>query len=572
MYNMTERKEFLKRKKKDNMAYAYNVFLLLGGIGLFLYGINFMSQSLEQALGDRLREILEKLTKHSVSALLVGAGVTAVIQSSGATMVMAVGFVNAQIMELAQALYIMLGAAVGTTATAQIIAFDFDPWAPLILFLGMVLFLFIKKRSIRKIGGIVLGFGMLFTGIYIMGEAVTRLDLGVTIDKFLTQFTNPLLSLLFGFVLTFIIQSSSAAVGLLQVLAASGASGAFDLKGVAFMILGMNIGAIAPVVLSSLGGSKASRRASFAETLSKCLSVLFFIALMLIFPGITALIENLSPADVSRQIANFHLIFNVVSAVLLFPLVKPLAKFLMKKMPDDPEEELAARKLLYVSQNLSTKPAILLSQSKKEILRYAKLCSDNFYLANEAFFERSEDKAEQVFEMEKNLNFLEHEIDGYLAKVFAQRSLRPEDGSHIAIMFKVTDDLERIADYGENIAEYVQIMLERGSYFTDEAWEELNIMSSETSKMIAIAIEAYKDNDREKLNQVRVFEDKIDEMKDRYIENHVARMHKGECIGSNGVIFTDIITALERCADHAMNIAEAMLGADADIKEINTTI
>ena len=388
------------------MEQAYNVFLLLGGIGLFLFGISYMGKGLEQAAGDNLRVWLEKLTTSPLKAVLVGALATAAIQSSGATMVMAVGFVNAEMMTLSQALYIMLGASIGTTITAQIIALDIDPWAPLILFIGIVLTQFIKNRTAKKAGAIVLGFGILFVGINLMGDAVKAMELGGLVGNFLHNVHNPVLSLLFGAVFTLVIQSSSAAVGILQVIVASSLGATMGLEEVVYMIMGMNVGAVAPLVISSLSGNRLTKRAAAAQTAVKLLSAITFSILMLLIPAIVNLVKGLSPNDVSRQVANFHTIYNSVSAVLMFPLIKPVAKIAEKVMPDAPGDELFSRKLLYVTNDLSKSPAIMITQAHAEMMRFADVCRTNLHTALESFFERDEDKAELVIEREKTINFL----------------------------------------------------------------------------------------------------------------------------------------------------------------------
>ncbi|MBQ2219046.1 MAG: Na/Pi cotransporter family protein, partial [Firmicutes bacterium] len=402
------------------MEQAYNVFLLLGGIGLFLFGISYMGKGLEQAAGDNLRVWLEKLTTSPLKAVLVGALATAAIQSSGATMVMAVGFVNAQMMTLSQALYVMLGASIGTTITAQIIALDIDPWAPLILFIGILLTQFIKNRTAKKAGAIILGFGILFVGINLMGDAVKAMELGGLVASFLHNVHNPVLSLLFGAAFTLVIQSSSASVGILQVIVASSLGASMGLEEVVYMIMGMNVGAVAPLVLSALSGNRLSKRAATSQTAIKLLSAISFSILMLIFPAIIAFVKNLSPNDVSRQVANFHTIYNSVSAVLMFPLIKPVAKLAEKLMPDSAEDEFYSRKLLYCSNDVSKSPAIMITQAHKEIMRFADICRANLHTALESFFDRDEDKAEAVIEREKTINFLNHEINSYLVSLYGK--------------------------------------------------------------------------------------------------------------------------------------------------------
>ena len=549
------------------MEQAYNVFLLLGGIGLFLFGINYMGKGLEQAAGDNLRVWLERLTTSPLKAVLVGALATAAIQSSGATMVMAVGFVNAQMMTLSQALYIMLGASIGTTITAQIIALDIDPWAPLILFIGILLTQFIKNRTAKKAGAIVLGFGILFVGINLMGDAVKAMELDGMVAGFLHNVHNPVLSLLFGAVFTLVIQSSSAAVGILQVIVASSLGASMGLEEVVYMVMGMNVGAVAPLVLSALSGNRLSKRAAASQTAIKLLSAISFSILMLIFPAIIAFVKNLSPNDVSRQVANFHTIYNSVSAVLMFPLIKPVAKLAEKLMPDSAEDEFYSRKLLYCSNDVSKSPAIMITQAHKEIMRFADICRANLHTALESFFDRDEDKAEAVIEREKTINFLNHEINSYLVSLYG-KGLHESDVSRVSTMLSVASDLERIGDLAENIAEYTQIAASNKAKFSPAALDDLGEMAEKVEYMVDLSMKCYDKEDRELLAEARAVEEQVDAMQEEKTENHIERLKAEICDPRGGVVYTDMVSDLERISDHATNIAEGILGINASIEEL----
>ena len=553
------------------MEQAYNVFLLLGGIGLFLFGISYMGKGLEQAAGDNLRVWLQKLTTSPLKAVLVGALATAVIQSSGATMVMAVGFVNAEMMTLSQALYIMLGASIGTTITAQIIALDIDPWAPLILFLGIVLTQFIKNRTAKKAGNIVLGFGILFVGINLMGDAVKAMELGGLVGNFLHNVHNPVLSLLFGAVFTLVIQSSSAAVGILQVIVASSLGATMGLEEVVYMIMGMNVGAVAPLVISSLSGNRLTKRAAAAQTAVKLLSAITFSILILLIPAIVSFVKGLSPNDVSRQVANFHTIYNSVSAVLMFPIIKPVAKIAEKVMPDAPGDELFSRKLLYVTNDLSKSPAIMITQARAELMRFADVCRANLHTALESFFERDEDKAELVLEREKTINFLNHEINSYQVSLYS-KGLPENDVSRISTMLSVTSDLERIGDLAENIAEYTQASASNRAKFSEDALHDLGDMAERVEYMVDLSMKAYDQEDRSLLSEARDVEDSVDAMQEEKTENHIERLKANICDPRGGVIYTDMVSDLERISDHAMNIAEGMLGINASIEELQVEV
>ncbi len=545
------------------MDYLEGVFMLLGGIGLFLYGINFMSISLKEAAGEKLRGVLSKMTGNGAVTVLVGAGVTALIQSSGATSVMAIGFVNAGMLNVAQSLYIMLGANIGTTITAQIIAFKVETIAPLILFVGMILYTFVKKRIIKKIGAVVLGFGMLFVGIYLIKYAADMLQMSEFMATFLENFNNPLLMLLFGVVFTSIIQSSSASIGILQVLigqaAATGAATTFGLHSVIYMIIGMNIGAIAPVVFASFSGNKICRQSALSGVFAKILGSAIFIILYLLIPYIETFIVNMTPTDVSRQIANMHLLFNIISTICVFPFVKLITKLVAKIIPEKLEDEFTTEKLLYLNPEVMITPSIAIVQAKREIMRMSELATNNLRLSLKDFFEDGCKYADEVIDVEKTINYLNHEITGYLIRLHS-KSLNEKDEETVGMMFRVVSNLERIGDHAENIAEYSQIESNQRIVFSKEGFEELKNISEKTMKVVELASEIYDKDEFDKLNMISEMEEEIDDLKDLYIENHISRLKKELCNPRGGVIFTDMVTDLERVSDHAINVAFAING------------
>ncbi len=548
------------------MDQIYNVFLLLGGIGLFLFGINFMTAALEKAAGENLRNVLQSLTNSGVKAVIVGALVTALIQSSGATMVMAAGFVNAQLMTLAQALYVMLGATIGTTITAQIIAFDIAPFAPLILFVGMVLYLFIKRRKVQRIGAIVLGFGVLFTGIFVMGEAVQAMQLGGIVEDFLNEVSNPLLSFLFGFAFAFLIQSSSAAVGILQVIVATTMASGFELSSVVYIVLGMNLGALAPLILSSFGGNKASRRVTVTQVISRLMSIVIFVLAVLIFPGLIRFIAGLSPAVPARQIANLHLIFNLLGSIVMLPLVKPLADFSMRLMPDDPDDEYESKKLIYVTNDLRKGHIAMVAQAKMELIRFGTLCINNLNMAIDSFFDKEKSYTEKVIERENTLNYLNHELNAYLVKVYAE-DLSLKDHEAISLMFNVLSDFERIADHAENITEYEIEITDNKVHLSENGIADLRKMAKSSAEAVNTALRCFVHKDMSLYYETERLEQLCDDLNDECVNNHIERLKQGICEPRGGVIYTDMINDLERCADHAMNIAESILGIDAPVEQ-----
>ena len=545
------------------MDTVLGLFLLLGGIGLFLFGINFLSIHLQQAADNKLRVTLEKMTSNGFFALLTGAGLTALIQSSGATSVLAVGFVDAGLMNLQQALYTMLGANIGTTITAQIIAFKIDTIAPLILFVGVIMYQFVKKsKLVKRIGAIVLGFGLLFVGIYLMGLSVKQLNLGVLIQGFLTRFNNPILSVLFGVVFTAVIQSSSASIGILQVLLAESALNGMGLESVVYMVMGMNIGACSPVVISSFAGGRNCRCAAFSDVLAKIVGTLAFSLLIIIFPSLLERIAAISPSDVARQIANLHLIFNIFSAVLVFPFVKLMSRLINMVFPDKAADDPAELSLKYISRDkvLHDPLPVATTKLRQEVLRMADLTRDNVHRAVDGFFAMDVDSVDEVLRVEKTIDFLNHEIAAAVVELNGRRL--PGDENDIAgMMFRVVADIERIGDHAENVAEYTRITKEQKVNFSKEGWSELHSIADKSLLAVDMAVELLRDQDLDKhLPQLEAIEQEVDRLQEQYVENHINRLKHIQCNPRGGVIFTDMISDLERCSDHAINVADCVAG------------
>ncbi|MBO4795394.1 MAG: Na/Pi cotransporter family protein [Clostridia bacterium] len=544
----------------------YGIFLLLGGIGLFLYGINFTSKSLEDAAGDKLSKILEKATSKGVYAFVIGIAVTALIQSSGAASVLTVGFVSSGFMELTKALYVMLGANIGTTVTSQIIAFKIDSIAPLILFVGAALLLFVKKRVVKKTGSIILGFGLLFVGILIMNTAVDKLPIDTIIADFLSAFGNPFVCFGLGVLVTALIQSSSASIGILQVLVSTSAvASGIALRDVMYIIIGMNVGAVMPVILVSFNANRRSKRTAAASVISKLLGTALFTVLLLIFPGIVDLIIRISsPENVSRQIANFHLAFNLIANFAVLPLCKPICRLVTKLMPDDEKEEYTSKKLIYISQNSLINPAVAIKQVKQEVMRMAYITRDNIKLSLESFFEVDVDKAERVLEVEKTINYLNHEITGFLVQLHG-KALFDADIAEAGIMLRVVADIERIGDHAENIAEYTAELKNSEANLSEEGLAELRTIAERSMQTLDLSIEVYEKREFDKLGDVSELEEDVDAMQEQFIENHISRLKSEKCDPRGGVIFTDMITDLERCSDHAINIAYAINGEKSTV-------
>jgi phosphate:Na+ symporter len=531
------------------------LFLLLGGLGMFIYGINKMSDSLESLAGDRMRRTLEILTNNRLAAVGVGAVVTAAIQSSSATTVMAVGFVNAGLMTLLQATGVIMGANIGTTITAQLIAFKLSDVAPFFLFVGMLMALFIRRKKLSKLGEIILGFGMLFVGLSLMSQAMEPLRHNEAFLNFLISFKNPIFGIIIGAVFTAILQSSSASIGILQTFAAMGM---ISLESAVFVILGQNIGTCLTAVLAAIGTSPNSKRTAGIHLMFNIFGSVLFLIILTLFPTIIPQIELLSVGNVSRQLANFHTIFNVAVTILLFPFANLMVKFISRIIPDKPDPHKAEMRLIYLDERITQTPAIALSQTLKEIKRMGQISSSNLKLALESFFELDETKAYKVSEIENTVDYLSDNIANYLIEFQGLEDLSENDLKILGGLHHVIIDMERISDLAENIAEYGVSLLEEKAKLTPEARTELTYMSEKAVSMLDTCLEIFYERDKERLEEIEGLETELDNLEKEFINNHINRLQYKACDPQVGVIFTNMMSTLERIGDHANNIAYAV--------------
>lgn len=532
----------------------FMIFLLLGGLGMFLYGMKMMSDGLENVAGDRMRRILEVLTANRFAAVGVGAGVTALVQSSSATTVMAVGFVNAGLMSLLQATGVIMGANIGTTITAQLIAFKLSDIAPFILFAGMLMTVFVKKRRIAKFGEIVLGFGILFVGLTLMSDAMKPLQDNEAFRNFFINFKNPIIGVLIGAVLTAVIQSSSASVGILQALAVSGLIG---LDAAVFVILGQNIGTCFTAIISAIGTSANSKRTAGIHLMFNVIGTIFFLLLLLLFPGIVDAVVSISPDSAPRQIANFHTLFNITVTVLLFPFANLLVSLIKRIIPEKKTEKDAEKRLIYLDERIAQTPAIVLSQTLKELNRMGTIAAENMKRALEAFFEADEQKAARVLEVESTIDYLTDNISNYLIK-FRGLDLSDDDLKVLGSLHHVIIDLERIGDYAENVAGFAVTISENKVALSPEGKEELTAIADKTMETLTTSLDVFKRRNMSGIKVAEALEQEVDIMKKAYIDNHISRLHERACDPQVGIIFTNMITMLERVSDHALNIAQSL--------------
>ena len=533
------------------------VLSLVGGLGLFLFGMKLMGEGLETVAGSRLKKLLEKITSHPLLGVLVGLVVTGAIQSSSATTVMVVGFLNAGLLKLEQAVYIIMGANIGTTVTSFLIGLNINDLALVALFLGVVLIMFFKKKLAQHIGMVVVGFGILFTGMDMMSGAMEPLKEIAWFRDMMASFSNPVLGILMGALLTAIIQSSSASVGILQALAASGA---VNLGGVIYILFGQNIGTCVTALLASIGTNRAGKRAAMIHLLFNVIGTLIFIPVTMFVPYVQW-IEALT-GDPKMQISYAHIVFNIVVTVLLLPFAKYLVKLATRLVPGR-DSEYEEMRLHYLDERILHTPAIAVAQVLKEVERMAQIARNNFNLSMETFFKPSPDKVQQIKQNEQVLNYLNHNITGYLVKIHAL-DLLEADSRRVGSLFHVVNDLERIGDHAENIEEYSQALGGDRPPFSEDAMAEVKDMWSRTLKIVDESIGFFLKNEPDQTvrDDIASQEDEIDELVVALREHHVQRLSKMECFPETGMIFVDILTDLERVSDHATNIMYAAFDAD----------
>ena len=539
------------------MDIVSNIILAAGGLGLLLFGIKMMSTGLQVAAGDKLQTILKQATSNRFLAAFVGIIATIVINSSTAVSVIIVGFVNAGLMNLTQAIGVLLGVNVGTTFSAQLIAFRIDAYAPIFILIGAVMYLFVKKNNIRNIGYVILGFGILFFSITVMGDALRVFRTHPAFLEAITAIESPLFALFIGFLVTVVIQSSSATMGILVTMHLNGVP--IPLETSAFIILGANIGTSITAVISSIPASRESRRAALFHITYDLIGSTVFGSLILIAPGILAWFEA-TWAEKARQVAMFHTLYNVATLLLLILFVPFLAKLMQILIPvrEDETSETHERRLLYLDVKVPLTPTLAVINAHLEICRMGKIANENLSLALESFFEKSENKAVKVFENEKTIDFLNQSITSKLVEI-NNMPLSANDAEKVGEMFGIVADMERISDHAENIGEYTIAIKERGLKFSDAAMKELEELGAAAMKTVRTALTVYEKQDKSQLGKIEELEEKVDLLSAEFTENHIKRLKAEGCEPESGVIFIDMISDLERSSDHAENIAISIL-------------
>ncbi|MDO5518206.1 MAG: Na/Pi cotransporter family protein [Clostridium sp.] len=527
------------------------IIQLMGGLGLFIYGMKLMGDGLENAAGEGLKRILEKVTSNRLLGVGIGAIVTAVIQSSSATTVMVVGFVNAGLMSLAQAAGVIMGANIGTTITAQLVAFKLDQIAPLFIFVGAALVMFAKAKKRREFGNILLGFGILFTGMSLMSGAMKPLASSpVFSDLLVAVGGNWFIGIIAGTAITALLQSSSATTGILIALASTGV---IDINLALPIIFGCNIGTCVTAMLASIGTNKIAHKAALLHLIFNLVGTVVFLP----FLGLIArFVQTTSPGDVSRQIANAHTVFNIANTALLLPFTNYIIKFINKVIPDEDEVEKVGPK--YIDERFLETPVIAAGQVIKETIRMANKAKKNVELSMKAFMEDDENLIKEVYENEKIINILEESITTYLVKL-AKCDLSDKEKEIVASTFHVIIDIERIGDHAENIAELAIEKINRNLKYSKDAINELYEIYNTTIEALEVSINAYVNRDIKKARSIEVIEDKIDTYQRNYRDKHIQRLYDGKCNAYAGTIFLDLVSSFERIGDHSTNIAESVL-------------
>ena len=534
---------------------------LLGGLALFLYGMQMMSSGLEAAAGNRMKRILERLTSNRFLGVAVGAGITAVIQSSSATTVMVVGFVNSGMMTLSQAVWIIMGANIGTTITGQLIALDVGALAPLFAFCGVALVVFLKKAVFHHYGQIIAGLGILFIGMEMMSSAMMPLRESEAFINLMTQFSNPLLGILAGMIFTAFIQSSSASVGILQALVASGLIG---LPSAVYVLFGQNIGTCITAVLAAIGTSRNAKRTTVLHLLFNVIGTTLF-TLACMFTPLTPLVASFTPGNLPAQIANMHTVFNVVTTLLLLPFGNYLAKLAVRILPEHASEESAGPRLLYLKPVESSHEyqigtsAIALNGVWKELARMSEMVHSNVEKSFQAVEQEAPQLLGPVEEAEEYLDYLNKEISKYISHVIVYEN-NEKDSAQISAFFRVSGNLERIGDHAMNICEYTKRIAEKGISFSPAAKAEI----AERRKTSLAALDLLGNLQGisvERLSQVAA-EQKIDDMTLRYRQNQMDRIRDGLCSDEACVLYSEMLTDFERIGDHILNIGQELTQID----------
>ena len=539
---------------------------LLGGLAVFIFGMNLMSEGLQKAAGDKMRKILAMLTKNPVMGVIAGALVTAVLQSSSATTVMVIGFVSAGLMKLPQAISVILGANIGTTITAQLIAFDIGIYAWIFVFMGFLFMFFLKKKEkIRDIGQIAFGFGILFVGINTMSAVMKPLAHAQAFADLMVKVSDiPVLGVVLGMVMTVVVQSSSATIAVLQNLAstpmADGVTSLIGLKGAIPIMFGDNIGTTITALLASIGASVNAKRTALAHTIFNIFGTLIFIWFI---PQIVELIRWISPKGaeisvISRQIANSHLLFNLTNTIIFIPLIFVLVKVVIKLIPGEDKEKISGE-TKFIDDKVIDKPVFAMHLAVKELVEVGGIAKNMIRKAKDAFVKGNLEKVDEIIEEDKVVNELREKIVRYLSKILSSESITEDQKQTVSTLYHVASDVEHIGDYGKNLAEFAREKVKNKYVLSGEALEEVEEYFDFADNMLSETLNCLNTGNKELAQKVFEKEKQIDEKELILRKKHMKRLETGLCSHVATVLYIDVIHNLERTGDSCNNIAEAVL-------------
>ncbi len=556
------------------MDIVESVLLMLAGTGVFLIGINMMGSNLESLAGSKMRTLFDKISSNRFTGLLTGAGVTAVIQSSGATTVMVVGFVNAGLMTLTQAAPIIMGANIGTTITAQIVALEslkITAWFAVLAAVGAFMQMLSKKDTIKKLGALLAGLGMVFVGMDVMKNSMSLIAEIDAVTNVFKNTTNPAILILLALALTALVQSSSATSGILIALAGSFG---IPLKSIMYATLGINIGSCVTSVIASIGTNANAKRATAIHLLFNTIGMIVFLPIIIWSP-IDVWFETMF-ANVETQSAMFHTFFNILMTLVLIPFVKPLVWVATKVVPekkakDDVEENYMPERFKFIDKRILSTPAIAINQTKHEIILMSEIAYKNFKLSLNCVKNGKLEKQEKFANREKHLNFLNREISKFLVELSA-KEISFKDELMLASFYHVVSDLERVGDYSENIMEYADELQKLKTTFSDAALAQLDEMTEAIHKVFENSIKAFEYQDMELLEVVYKYEDMVDEFKMQLDRDHIKRLNSNQCSASTGAVYLSLVSNLERISDHMQNIAKSISDYTAKPKKVYAII
>lgn len=529
---------------------ASNIISLLGGLGAFLFGMKYMGEGLELAAGSRMKDLLEKLTRNRILGFLLGALVTVVIQSSSATTVMVMGFMNAGIMDLFQATGVIFGANIGTTITSILIALDASGIAPFCIFLGTALTLYGPKRQAQHFGQVILGFGLLFQGLHTMSGAMEPLKDALWFQSFVLHATNPVLGLLVGTALCAVIQSSSAAVGIVQALAMQGM---MPLNFASYLICGINIGSAMPTILASMSARNNAKRASIIYLINNVVGAIIMLPITMLLPY-TDWVASMIP-DPAFQVSMLHIIFKAVSAAVLLPMTNLVVKLTYKIIPKQVHED--ACRLEFIDVNLVGSPSVTMLQIRNEVDRMGKLVMENITMAKEDMASNTAAHEKEIMQNERLIDFLADAISDFLVKLNVQE-ISPKDAKYVNRVYQALNDLERIGDYAEKMLHLVERGLEQGMSYSDSARKELLDICENAVTLYARAVSGFYSQNMsiDELKRLAKLQREIRKQTNQSQENHMERMRRDECSADAGILFGEMLNCLSRIGGHSVNIAE----------------